>query len=95
MHRVWDVNRPTVPEVMPRINAYMAVPGNEMGGSLHIVLCDGNVGDDSVGFCLKWAVERGDVEGAALAKILLTMSLTQRGKVANLMEYPPREISDA
>lgn len=74
--------KPTVPEVLPLVQAYYALPGNGVGGSLHIVLEDGNVEDSSVAFCLKAAQERGDAPGVELASILLRMSRTQRLKLA-------------
>lgn len=70
--------KPTVPEVLPQINAYLAQPGNSVGGNLHIVLADGNVKDSHVQFCLDEAVADGDEEGARLARLLLKMSKTQR-----------------
>ena len=73
--------RPTLPDVAPQFAAYYAIPGNEAWGSLHIVLDDGNVGDDSVRFCIEYAQSVSDVEGERLARILLTMSKTQRRKL--------------
>jgi len=35
--------------------SYYNTEGNGAGGSLHIVLDDGNLEDDSVRFCLRWA----------------------------------------
>jgi hypothetical protein len=34
--------KPTRPEVAPLIRAYYALPGNIVGGELHVVLDDGN-----------------------------------------------------
>ena len=79
--------KPTVPEVLPLVRAYYAKPGNNVGGSLHIVLEDGNVGDSHVEHCREWAEERDDVDGVALAKLLLRMSRTQRRKLSRLV-YP-------
>ncbi len=75
------MDKPTVPEVLPLVRAYYARPGNSAGGSLHIVLEDGNVKNRDVEFCRLWAEERGDVDGVALAEILLNMSQTQRRKL--------------
>lgn len=74
--------KPTVPGVLPLVRAYCAKPGNGVGGSLHIVLEDQNVDDSHVEFCRKWAAERGDTEGVALAETLLRMTKTQRLKLA-------------
>lgn len=75
------VMKPTVPEVLPLMYAYYRKDGNNSGGSLHIVLDDGNVSDKSVQFCLDRAIECGDADGTALAKKLLLMSKTQRKKM--------------
>lgn len=47
-------------------------------GSLHIVLEDENLEDDSVQWCIERARERGDEEGEALARILLELTEEQR-----------------
>jgi hypothetical protein len=77
-------SRLTVPDVLPMVREYVAKPGNMGGGSLHMVLDDGNWDDGSVRFCINWAAERGDVEGFDLGLILLTMSKTQRRRLAFL-----------
>ena len=71
--------RPTIPEVIERFRAYH----NERlaWGSLHVVLDDTNLSDDSVRGCIEYAQRTGDVEGEALARILLTMSKTQRAQI--------------
>jgi hypothetical protein len=74
--------RPTVPDVAPLVRAYYAKPGNDMGGSLHIVLEDENVADHHVAACIQFARERGDEDGMWLARVLLTMSRTQRLRLA-------------
>ncbi len=69
-------SKPTIPEVIGRFSAYHEQ--HPSWGSLHIVLDDDNVKDEHVEFCVGWAREHGDVEGEALARILLTMSKSQR-----------------
>lgn len=76
-----QTTRPTLPEVASQFAAYYAAPGNGAWGSLHIVLSDGNVGDDCVQFCIDHAQEIGDAEGERLGRILLTMSKAQRRKL--------------
>jgi hypothetical protein len=73
--------KPSIPQVIQRFAAYRSQPGNREWGSLHIVLSDGNVGEDSVRFCMAWARDHNDTEGLALAAILLSMSRTQRLKL--------------
>lgn len=46
-------------------------------GSLHIVLDDENIDDESVQWCQRYATQEGDSEGAELAAILLTLSKSQ------------------
>jgi len=53
------------------------------GGSLHIVLDDGNIEDADVRFCVEEAIKLNDRAGELLGRILLRMSRTQRLKVAN------------
>jgi len=48
------------------------------GGSLHIVLDDGNLDDDAIARCLKSTQETRDYEGEAIAKCLLELSLDER-----------------
>lgn len=77
------MSKPTIPEVLPLVWAYRDLPGNGVGGALHIVLDDGNIDDSSILFCKKYAEERGDVNGARLCKILLKMSKTQRAALSH------------
>lgn len=71
----------TVPEVLKTVREYYSKPGNEAGGSLHVVLDDGNVRDSDVLFCISYAKEAGDTDGKSLAEILFKMSKTQRMKI--------------
>lgn len=80
-----DHAKPTIPDVLPRLRAYVEQEGNWAGGSLHIVIDDGNITDSDVAYCREWSRRRGDAEGEALAEILLRMSLTQRRKLATLV----------
>jgi len=73
------MNKPTVPEVLPKVQAYYQ--NNPAGGNLHIVLEDGNVNDSHVQFCLEQASRKGDNEGVDLAQLLMRMTKTQRLKL--------------
>ena len=53
---------------------YIEDLGNVVGGSLHIVLSDGNIEHDNVRFCLAEAEKNEDWVGVALAKVLLELS---------------------
>lgn len=68
----------TVPMVLNDFLAYQARPENGAWGSLHIVMEDENVRDGNVRFCEQWARDRDDDEGVRLARILQSMSRTQR-----------------
>ena len=85
--------KPTIPEVIDRFRAYYDRVGWSWG-SLHIVLSDGNIEDHFVKWCVTYAVDHGDVEGAELANVLLAMSRTQRLRLPALIEkidgYPNR-----
>lgn len=80
-----ETRKPTIPEVLPLLREYVATPGNGVGGSLHIVLADGNVADHHVRFCLEQAKAKGDSKGVELAELLLRMSKTQRIRLGDLM----------
>lgn len=60
------------------IEKFYAMDGNGCGGSLHIVLDDGNTERDSVEWCHTYARERGDKDAMALADLLLTLTDEQR-----------------
>jgi len=75
-------NKPTIDEVLPQVWAYRDIPGNSVGGSLHIVLDDGNASDSDVKFCIDHAEKKNDSEGARIGRLLLRMSRTQRLKIA-------------
>ncbi len=77
--------KPTLDAQVARFAEYLR--RYQAWGSLHIVLADGNVGDDSVLFCKEFALEQGDTEGVELADVLLQMSKTQRRK----LPYAARE----
>lgn len=69
------------PGDLARFAAYYQCPDNGAWGSLHIVMDDPNYADHHVQFCIDSAHERGDTEGEYLARVLLTMSKTQRAKM--------------
>lgn len=72
----------TVPEVKDRFKAYHL--NNPSWGSLHIVLEDNNIKDYHVRYCIEYALEEGDQEGAELGRILLKLSKSQRLKLGQL-----------
>ena len=81
--------KPTVPEVLPIVEAFYRLPGNGVGGVLHVVLDDCNTEDSSVRFCRDSAATDNppyfpgvDRPGLFLSDVLLAMSRTQRRKLA-------------
>ena len=73
--------KPVIPDVIPLVKDYYALPNNGAGGSLHIVLDDGNVQDSSIIFCLDICKKNNDEKGIKLCNLLLRMSKTQRRKL--------------
>ena len=73
----------TIPEVLPLVKAYLSKKGNSIGGSLHIVLDEGNINDKDIKFCRQYAADRNDLDGVELADILLKLSKTQRRKISS------------
>lgn len=82
MKRIDGVKRPTVPELIPMVRKYYQKDGNSVGGNLHLVLEDKNVGDGNILFCINEAQKTGDVDGEQIAHLLLRMTKTQRLKLA-------------
>jgi hypothetical protein len=71
--------KPTVPEALPLVRALYA--RSCVGCCLHIVLDDGNTETHCVDFCIDWAMREGHQECAALARMLRSMSRTQRERL--------------
>jgi hypothetical protein len=66
------------------IDDYYALPGNLAGGSLHIVLDDGNTGEDSIVYCQGYSTEAGDDAGYWLATVLLALTDEERDALLGL-----------
>jgi hypothetical protein len=60
------------------IRIYEEREGNENGGSLHIVLEDGNVQDSSLTYCVEYALEQKDFLAAEIATMLLQFNPEDR-----------------
>lgn len=71
---------------MEAIRAYLQIEGNGAGGSLHIVLDDFNFEDGHVDYCIEYAEERGDEEGARLGRMLRALPAAVR--LATIHEAP-------
>jgi hypothetical protein len=81
------VPRPTTDRVIPLARALYARHG--AGCCLHLVLDDGNYGDDIVESCERGAAAAGHADCLELAGLLRQMSKTQRGKVAKHAHRSP------
>lgn len=69
----------TVDSVLAKARTYYEA--HPAGGSLHIVLADGNIEADHVRFCVEYAQKEKDAEGEALAMELLCLTESQRQKI--------------
>lgn len=63
-----------VENVIALARFYFVELGNVTGGSLHIVLSDGNIKPGHIKYCLGYAELSNDHVGAALAKCLLELT---------------------
>ena len=54
---------------------------NCSGGSLHIVVDDGNLDDNNIEYCIEWANNENDVAGFIIGTLLLKMNMRQRKNV--------------
>jgi hypothetical protein len=63
---------------LERLTAYKALPDNDMGGSLHIYIEDGNCQRHDLVYCRQWAIDHGDAVGSELAADLLNLTKGQR-----------------
>jgi hypothetical protein len=57
---------------------YYRQPGNLAGGSLHIVLDDGNLDDSDILFCIEYAKKEKDELGVQLGEHLLSLNEDER-----------------
>ena len=77
-------NQPLSKEAFNRFKAYQQQQHFNNGSScFHIVLENKNIKDSHVQFCRELAVKRNDQEALELADILLSLSKSQRLKLAS------------
>ena len=73
-----------VDALIPRLlDYYRAEVRNACGGSLHIVVDDGNLGDADIEFCRREASAADDVAGVELADALQLLSIDERDELFN------------
>jgi hypothetical protein len=86
--------KPTVPEVIPLVKAWYALPGNGVGGIFHVLLDNGNCEQHFANSALQDARELGDPQAIELAEKLVAMSQTQRRKLRKVW-YLDKPAQDA
>lgn len=85
-------NKPTIPDVLPLIKAYKQLPGNGVGGNLHVYLDDGNTEAGHVLWCLEECIKEQDYLGEGICRISLLMSNTQRHKLSSMFYSKELEV---
>ncbi len=78
----------TVPQAAEALRAYYRLPGNSMGGVVHIITEDGNTKQGHAEGCLEQARAGGDPADIAVASMLAAMTRTQRTKLSRMAFYP-------
>ena len=73
--------KPSLTEVLPIIKEFYKLPGNGVGGKLHIVLDDGNTHNTDIEYCITASKIENDKDAEMLGTVLLMMSQTQRNKI--------------
>ena len=68
----------TLPEVLPIVRDYFAMPGNEVGGELHVVLEDGNTEDH---FIVSTIEDSEDRITRDVARLVLSLTRSQRRRL--------------
>lgn len=79
-----ETPRPSIAFMKGLIGAYYALDGNITGGSLHIVLDDGNLETEHVEWCVRWAAEKNDPDGVFLARLLLKFTDAERAQMLGI-----------
>ena len=74
---------PLKPVVGVLISYYRDELMNSSGGNLHIVLDDGNIGDNDIWYCQEECEKRGDDMGYLIATVLRNFTETEREKMYN------------
>lgn len=64
---------------------YYKIKGNEVGGSLNIILDDGNYTDAAIESCIHWAMEAGDDFGFILGQLILKLNNKEREELDKLI----------
>lgn len=71
-------------ELCEKISAYYDKDGNSAGGTLHIVLDDGNLETDSIQWCIDNSIkDQNDEEALVIARELLKLGYSARKRLYN------------
>lgn len=76
------------------VAAFYELPGNCVGGCLHIVLDDGNLEDHHVRWCRDEAKKRNDQDAMFMADVLLLYSEDERFEILATRDIPPYDADD-
>ena len=76
-----NITKPSIPFMKKIVEEFYNLNGNCVGGNLHIVLDDINVGDDTILWCLDRCIVQSDLDGAFLCELLLQYTEDQREEI--------------
>lgn len=76
-----SVVKPSILFMKKIVEEFYNLSGNSVGGNLHIVLDDINVGDESIFWCKDRCIIQGDLDGVFLCNLLLQYTEEQREEI--------------
>lgn len=82
------MNKPTPEFLKLMVAAFYELPGNCVGGKLHIVLDDDNFEDEHVRWCREEAEKAGDVDAMFMADVLLLYTEEEREEILGYPRFP-------
>ena len=78
-----STTKPTAVFMQKIVDAFYELAGNGVGGNLHIVTDDLNVGAEQVEWCREQAQQGGDRDGVFLAELLLQFTEAEREEICS------------
>ena len=73
--------KPTIAFMRKIVDTFYELPGNGVGGNLHIATDDLNVETECVEWCREQARQVGDQDGVFLAELLLQFTEAEREEI--------------
>lgn len=70
------------------IVGYCRLRDNSGGGSLHVVVDDGNYSDDTLMYALNFCIRESDFQGVLLLNLIMLIPSDQRFRLDNIDLYP-------